>query len=138
MKFARDIAVRLVESLTCRTMDDSLPEQDIPLAIEAIVMKTEQMLMATSAESSSSRLSGRGLKSISAGPWSETYFGPEEASKAKMLDADPRLHEILWALATPECREGWNAVWTGVYAPAAAITEVAWGASWRSDLFDRY
>lgn len=136
LEFARDLSVRLVESLTCRTMDETLPEKDVPLATQAIVMKTEQMLMATSAESSSSRLSGRGLKSISAGPWSETYFGPEEASKAKMLDPDPRLNEILWALTTPECQANWMGIWTGVYAPAAAITEVAWGI--RGYLYERY
>lgn len=127
LESARVLAISIVESLTCRTLDESLSASDQTLALAAVVGKAEQVALASTAKASRSRLGFRKLKSISAGPWSETYFGPEEAAKAQMLDADPMLHQVLWALATEECRQKWLELWKGEYAPHAISQEVAWG-----------
>jgi len=120
-------ATALVEQLTCRTMDDTVPDNLQRVALRAIVLKSEQIgeisYSAATVRASANR--GR-LRSISAGSWSESYFGPTDAQAAKMLDPNPYLHEALWALATPECRESWLALWTGVFAPASAVQSPDW------------
>lgn len=120
-------ATVLVQSLTGRTLDESLTG-DLPrLGMMAVRMKSEQLSEGTySARARRSAMSRANLRSISAGPWSESYFGPADAAKAQVLDPDPRLHEVLWALATEERREEWIALWRGEYQPMGVAQEFNW------------
>lgn len=122
-------ATALVESLTCRKFDATMPEELVPLAIQATVWKTEQVLLGSSMKSRRSTIGRRALKSMTAGPYSETYFGPDEAAKTKRLDLDPEMHDLLWALATEECRERWLELWGEYFRPAARTTEIGWNAT---------
>jgi hypothetical protein len=124
----------LVGDLTCRaigppgTPGAPVPTEKEDLARVAVTMKAEQIYAARgTAAAREGGVSAGMLRSISAGPWSESYFGPEDARKANVLDLDPLLAQTLWALAPEECRERWLELWSGVYAPASASTEVAWG-----------
>lgn len=110
---------QLVEALTCRTLDTTLPDGLERIAIRAVVLKAESMV--TLAGARESTLKRAGLREQHAGPWGESYFGPEEASKAKVLDPDPPTHEALWALATEACREAWLALWGGKNPPAGVL-----------------
>jgi hypothetical protein len=123
-------ATSLVESLTCRSLQTSLGDAQLDrLAFRAVQLKTERIMQAEgTARARAGALGNTRLKSISAGPWSETYFGPEEAGKAKVLDLDPTLNEVLWALATPECRANWTALWGGAAVPAVAVAAFRYGA----------
>jgi len=124
----------LVGSMTCRGLvtdqpGDAVPEYLESLVVRALVLKAEQW----SATGGTAALRRRGitdsnLSSISAGPWSESYFGLDEAIKAKQLDPDRAIHELLWAIATQECREAWLALWSGEHAPASVIQSFEWGA----------
>lgn len=120
----------IVSSLTCRSIGpDGTPGDDVPawlfpVARRAVALKAEAF--PATAKARSRKVANSNLRSISAGPWSESYFGPEEAAKARMLDPDPATHEALWALATEECREKWMALWTGEFAPGAAVMEIDW------------
>ncbi len=115
-------ATDLVEELTCRILDGTLPQEDVLLARRAVVLKAEGLATGgtlKARQTALTRAASGGLRSISAGPWSESYFGPEEATKAKMLSPDSALHEVLWALATEECQQKWLALWGARPAPAS-------------------
>jgi hypothetical protein len=119
-------ASSLLGSLTCRPWDATMPADLVPLAIQATVWKAEQLLHGGSMRRRTSTFGRRALKSMTAGPYSETYFGPDEARNSKSLDLDPEMHDLLWAIATEECRDRWTELWGGVPRPAVALTEVAW------------
>jgi hypothetical protein len=119
---ARIIAASaLVASITFRLIDpvtsssdpaytfEEVPAGLRPLAVQAIAILTERQVIGRSASFAESSASGRRLRSISAGPWSESYFGPGELRKGgegrPMMDVDETLDMLLWALATPQARE---------------------------------
>lgn len=115
-------AKALVESLTCRNLDQSLGDQRLDrLALRAVTLKTEAIGGSeATAKARKARLGTQLLKSFSAGPYSETYFGPDQAAALKRLDPDPATHEVLWALATQECRDAWLVLWGLSVAPPFA------------------
>lgn len=121
-------ATSIVESLTCRTLSSDLGESKLNrLAFRAVMLKTEGILaVSTAAARKAAVEGGTRLRSFSAGPYSETYFGPEEAGKAGVLDLDPSLHEVLWALATEECKAEWLAKWGGEPEPFNAVRAFNW------------
>jgi hypothetical protein len=124
-------AGEIVAALTCRLIAPATSGTEVPpsllrTATRAIVLKAEKMATgegATDAEDREDAIADQRLRSISAGPWSESYFGPDEATKARMLDPDPALNEALWMLATEDCRNAWLALWGGQQPPAAAVTQ---------------
>jgi hypothetical protein len=128
----------LLASLTCRTFDASMPPELLDMALFAAVAKTEQALAGGTMKSRRSQFGRRALKSMSAGPYSESYFGPDDASKLRRLDLDPDMHDLLWAIATEECREKWLATWDGRYEPAGQTTEVAWHLPTLAEPWRRY
>jgi hypothetical protein len=124
-------ATVLVESLTCRVLDNALAQdrQLGRLALRAVILKTEQLGQRSTVRAAGGLAAGQMLRSFTVGPYSESYFGPDEAGKAKVLDPNPVMHEVLWALATEECREKWLAIWRGEDTPAAMIQTFAWSGS---------
>ena len=131
-------AAQLVSSLTCRVFDDvggsagmeAVPAHMEELATRAVVLKAEQIDASWTGQTSAQRVSqlGQGnLASISAGPWSESYFGPGEAASLARLDPVPAIHELLWALATEDCRNAWLLLWSGETAPAGAVESFEYG-----------
>lgn len=120
------VAGQLVGSLTGRSIPSGADGEEVPahmldLANRVIVMKAEGLAVRGATSRARTRAAkGGNLQSISAGPWSETYFGPQQAAQSKRLDPDQDLHDLLWALATDEARGAWEALWSGEYAPAAA------------------
>lgn len=125
---ARATAIEVIQSLTGRALDGTLPAALVETARRAVVLKTEQLLAAFTRKSRRSAFGQRALRSFTAGPYSETYFTPDDAAKAARLDPDPVMHELLWALATDEMRDYWTGLWTGNFRPATGVVEVAWGA----------
>lgn len=124
---AIETAQGLIKSLTCRAMDETIPADLRVLAIRAIVLKTEQVLLTGEYRARRGVIgSGRQLRSFTAGSYAESYFGPQEAGRMKRLDPDDALHEVLWALATEECREAWLALWGEEPAPASAVQTFDW------------
>lgn len=120
-------ATGLVESLTGRTLDATLAAGLRPLALRAVRMKTEKVVvLGTTKARVQGSTSGR-LRSFTAGPYSETYFGPQDAAAVKTLDPDPELNEVLWALATDDMRDYWTYLWHGTVRPAATIQSFDFG-----------
>ena len=122
-------ASALVASLTCRDIGtntgEEVPDHLIGLAIRAVALKAEQLVMGGGSSKEARRRAQRaGVRSMSAGPLSVTWGAAEDAMKAKQLDPDPAIHEVLWALATDECRAAWLALWEGEVEPAAGV--MAW------------
>lgn len=118
-------AVAMVESITCRKLDATMPAELVELAFRAATLKTEQITVTGSAEDAEAAAGGRRLRSISAGPWSESYFAPGDLQVKNgrpILDPNPMLDETLWALMTEDCREQWIAFLGGAVAPAGAVT----------------
>lgn len=123
----------LVSSLTGRAIGPGAEGAEVPpnlvaLAKRAIVVKIEAMVNGLGGNFAERRASvGSGnLASFSAGAYAESYFGPEVASKAGMLDPNPMIADILWALATEEKREEWLMKWQGIEAPAAMAQSFDW------------
>lgn len=131
-------ATALVMALTGRSFDDidvtggdpplggcgweSIPAWQEPQAMRAVVAKIERLALTTTRKARTTAIGSGNLRSINAGPWGESYFGPEEAAKAHLLDLDLPTHEALWALATECARRYWLMMWGEVKpAPAAAV-----------------
>jgi hypothetical protein len=137
----------LVSSLTFRLIDpvsaspdplylfEEVPPGLVPLAVQAIALLTERQVVGRTVKEAEKTASGRRLRSISAGPWSESYFGPGETktggSTRPMMDADPFLDQLLWALATLAAREYFIQMATGQVAPAAGFVNPPWGRAMR-------
>lgn len=121
----------LVSALTWRLIpNDATPDgasgEDVtpglePIAVRAVTLKAEQLAVRSSSRARKKAITDGRLQSFTAGPYSESYFGPGEAQKAKMLDPDAALAEVLWDLATQAARDYWIAEWTGVRQPASAV-----------------
>lgn len=129
-------ATALVLSLTCNTLDTIATAAE-PIALRAITMKVEELSYLgdpRKIKAIMDRTSG-GLRSISAGSWSESYFDPGAALKAKMLSANPLLHEALWALMGDECRAAFLATVGGVNEPASTITAIDWAGQQEPGLY---
>jgi hypothetical protein len=125
-------SIPLIQALTGRDLTASTGSGALDrLGMRAITLKTERILSNEGGgDDRGAILSGerQGLKSISAGPWSETYFGPGEAQNAKVLDLDPALHEVLWALATQEMKDYWLYIWgLAPAAPFSGVLSFDWG-----------
>lgn len=123
----------LLSEMTGRSIGPEAAGEEVPtsliaLAKRAIVMKTEQLVSSLGGNYAERRATiGSGnLASFSAGAYAESYFGPEAASKAGMLDPDPAIADILWALCTDEKRDEWLAKWQGVQQPAAMVQSFEW------------
>jgi hypothetical protein len=118
----------LVSSLTGRAIGAEAEGEDVPpslvaLAKRVIVIKIEAMVTTLGGNFAERRasISSGNLQSFSAGAYAESYFGPEVASKAGMLDPNPMIADMLWALATEEKKEEWLLKWQGVEPPAAMV-----------------
>ncbi|MCA1571152.1 MAG: hypothetical protein LC798_12715 [Chloroflexi bacterium] len=64
---AVDAAVALVESLTCRTIDETLPPEFFALAIRAIVLKAEQVALMSEYKTRRGAIGSTRLRSFTAG-----------------------------------------------------------------------
>lgn len=133
---AGDAALTLVEQVVGPVISDltgraiggapgeEVPDYLVPVAERAFALKIERH--PATAKERRKAIRGLNVRSVSAGPWSESYFGPGEAAQIKRLDPDPETHEVLWTLATPDKRAYWRALWDGVYEPAAGVQTFPW------------
>lgn len=129
-------ATALVASMTCRaigpdgTPGEEVPDHLVPLAKRAVTMKVERLVvqLGTSRERRGSA-GNANLRGFRAGAYSEDYFGPDEAMRARRLDPDQQTHEVLWAITTEDCREAWLAIWDpeNAQVPASSISAFEWG-----------
>jgi hypothetical protein len=122
-----DDAVALVQAATCRVLDPTLTDPNLRrLAERAVVLMAEYVTMGAQPELAGKTAEGKRLRSISAGPWSESYFAPGELTANKdgrpKMHADDRLDTVLWALATPECREQFIADASAVDRAAGVVS----------------
>lgn len=119
-------AVALIERITGRLLDDSLPTELVRIALRATTLMTEMLSIEGSAEMVEATLGGTRLKSISAGPWSESYFATGELvvkNGIPSITGIGALDRLLWELMTDEKREEWLALATGMPAPAGAVSQ---------------
>lgn len=122
----------LVSSMTGRAVasgapGDPVPDYLEPVAVRAISLRCEREAIRSIPKERRGSIKALRLRSFSAGPYSESYVRPEEASKRGLLDFEPEIHDMLWALCTDEKRDYWTGIWTGIFTPASATQEVAWG-----------
>ena len=132
MKPTIDAALPLLSALTCRnfTTGEDIPDHLAPTATLATTLFVEQMTYGTGGEQRESAMSSAtgNLRSISAGPWSESYFAPGEVEFAwNVLNPDPLLNSMLLALITPECLAIRQGAAEGEYPPGYATQEIDWG-----------
>jgi hypothetical protein len=127
------LATAYLGSITCRDFGNGIgcpiPPEMVPLAIFADALYVEQLTYRMDASRRASSLSsGTGnLRSFTAGPYSESYFGPGEIKFAwNVLDPDPLLNSMLMSLITPECLQARMAAANGTYPPGWATQEVQW------------
>lgn len=111
---------------------EALPVMFEPLALRAMTVFAERLSVMSDAEFTSDAISNThgGLASISAGPWSESYFAPGSTVERKSLDEDPVIAGMLWAMATDCVRAAWERLWNpelaGLYPPARATSVTDW------------
>lgn len=122
----------LVAELTGRAIGgapgEEVPAYLLPLAVRVISIKAEQIDFAFNMDAAArQRVLRRGnLRGFSAGPYSESYFGPQEAVAVKALDPDKATADLLWALATEAKRAYWLALWSGKQSPGNVVTSFDW------------
>lgn len=137
-KAENDEALKLLASITAPLVGDmtgraiagtegvEVPTSKLVLARQVIAMKTEQLAAAVGTTKDRKRSLNRGnLASFSAGSYSESYFGPDQALRAQRLDSDPILAELLWALCTEEKRLEWLAQWDPENFPSGTASIVS-------------
>lgn len=120
------MAVEYVQEVTGRQLDDSMPDNLDMLALQAVVMRTEQVVYASQAD----RIEGvtdEGIASFSVPGYSETRRDARSIWKEGLVNPWRMLSDILWLLMTPEKRDEWQAQFDGEDPPAFEITEVDWG-----------
>lgn len=137
LKAILDDDAPVVSELTGRSIGPAAAEQPgeevpahlVPVAKRAFALRAERTAVGGSAKARRGAIGSLRLRSFTAGPYSESYFGPGEAQQAKVLDPDPAAHELLWALATEEKRAWWLRLWgLAVEEAAAGVQSVAWWA----------
>lgn len=125
------VAEQLVSSITGRDVDvgagEAVPPEMTQVAVLAVQLMTEQVVVAGGgdAKQSEAAAGGQRLRSISAGPWSESYFAPGELTLKNgvaVITGNMLLDQVLWSLMTQEKRDEWFALATGVQPPAAMVT----------------
>ena len=132
-----NLAAAMLSSLTCRDFGNGtgkpITDAEAPLAIFAMALYVEQITYRMDASRRQSAISSStgGLQSFSAGPYSESYFGPGDANEYawNVLDADPLLNSALMALITPECLEARKALAGDGFPPGYATQEIDWATS---------
>jgi hypothetical protein len=128
-------AQALVGALTCRSIragspGAAVPDDLVPIAVRAVRLKAEQVGMGEGADVAEESALGRRLRSQSAGPWSESYFGPGDLQVKggrPVLDPNASLDEALWALMTDACKERILEEMSGQVAPAGQVTPFNYG-----------
>lgn len=131
-----ETASDLVSAITGRDIGvdagEDVPTNLVGVAKRAVALKAESVEVLDAADVAEEEARGRRLRSIAAGPWSESYFGPGELA-GKRGEARPRLDprdaldEALWLLLTDARREAIMEEFAGQYAPAGAITGFRYG-----------
>lgn len=138
LKLLLDDDAPVISSLTGRkigpadTPGEEVPEWLRPLAVRVFAMRAERHSLKGSAEERETTIGDANVRSESYGPVSFSYFGPGEASSANVLDPDPAIHELLWALCTDAMRDYWLRLWGKIApAPFARVVSFDWGARQR-------
>lgn len=128
-----EVMVPVLSDLTGRSLAEdlgvpgvSVPAYLEPTAEQAVALKLERG--SATAKDRKKAINTLNLRSFSAGPYSESYFGPGEAAEIKKLDPDPEIAELLWALATEDKRAYWLAIWGETVVPGAAVQSFDWRA----------
>ncbi|HEX7088738.1 MAG TPA: hypothetical protein VF192_01300 [Longimicrobiales bacterium] len=115
-----------------------VPDWLKPVAVRVFTLRAERDATGLSSAARTQAHGSLRLRSFSAGPYSETYFGPGEAESAGVLDPDPLIHEALWALATEDMRNYWLRLWGKLEPePFAGVRPVNWAGGHHSRLPDR-
>lgn len=132
-----DLQVRLTRAedyltaVTGRPMDDTMPPPLVSIAQEAIQLRTEQIAFQEQpdyVETSNDDL----IQSFSAGNYSETR---REAGRTRYTGSTTGIPEInpngilnrdIWLLCTPEMRDYWQFITSGINIPAIETSEVDW------------
>lgn len=105
---------------------EEVPTGLVGVAKRAIARLVERVYTASSAASATAAATGKLLRSISAGPWSESYFAPGDLvvkNGVVAITGDPMLDAWLWALMTQDKRDEWMALATGKQTPYGTATE---------------
>ena len=124
----------LVASMTGREIagveGEPVPPSLRELELRALALKAESLDNSFGSYKARKRSISRGnLASFSAGSYSESYFGPQQALAAKQLDPDPVLSEVLWALCTEQRKLEWLNLWDPVNYPLGegGFVSFEWG-----------
>lgn len=125
------VAEQLVSSFTGRDVDvgvgEPVPAEMTAVAVLAVQLMTEQIVVSGGGDvrASEAAAGGQRLRSISAGPWSESYFAPGELTLKNgvaVITGNMLLDQVLWSLMTQDKRDEWFALATGVQPPAAIVS----------------
>lgn len=119
-------AVALVLGRCCMNVPADVPEGKEAVATRAFRLKLEELALGADparTQVAIIRAGSGGLRSISAGTWSESYFGPGDSLAAGVLSANPALHEALRALMSDDCWQAWLAESTGQHVPFSKVVQ---------------
>lgn len=122
-----DRVAESVELTTGRTLD-GLPDEFDKQMEQVIQMLVEQYAYQAQPDQIETASEFFLISSFSAGSYSETRRGLEEIRKSGLLNPNPAIHFLLWALMTDAKRDEWLGWIMGINAPAFETTEVNWSA----------
>lgn len=117
-------AAGYVARVTGRVLD-ALPDDAFVDAIaEAIQMRTEQQVFTRQEDSVESGAENDLVSSFAAGRYNESRRSLDELRRARMVNAWPALHRLLWDLMTDERRDAYNEEFDGEAAGAMLFVEL--------------
>lgn len=130
-----DLSCPLVSSITERAIGEhaegeAVPAGQVELARRAIALKAEQLHEKVgTAKARKIGVGSAPIASMSAGSYSETVSNLESLIKGKALDFDPVMHQVLWALCTPERQLYWLTLWDPAnFGPTGHIEAFDYGS----------
>lgn len=122
------IAISTFKKITGQSNFEVITEDDTAMVQRAITGLAEMVAQQSDPDYLEELSDWDLISSFSAGPYSETRRSPDEARKARLIVAWPWLSDLLWGLLTPDQYDWWVMFFSGVNAPAFAVTEVDWRA----------
>jgi hypothetical protein len=129
-------ATDYVGFVTARPCDETMPAMLAGMALQAVVMRTEQIVMVERPENVETVGDIDMISNFSAGAYSETRFETRSRPERAALNAWPPLNDLLWLLlgllpgevndVVSDRYDYWVGLLTGMHAPAWGIVEVDW------------
>lgn len=126
-----DADVWVEQTASRAPLETAVPDNLARVALQAVTLQTELFAIDREADVVEAESTGTGIRSFTAGSYSETRFGYGEYRKAGMLSPSQALSDALWLLMDQDARDEFLAQVAGRPVPESAVVAVDWNRDGR-------